>query len=124
MFAMFTAIGIALVAVEGELDVVGIRGLRQVMARAELHRLDGGGDAGKTRQDHDAHIGVVRMQALDAIEAGPADELQVDDREIGRCPGQKLLHGIIIGNMRHLVFPPLERAFERLCQRHVILDDE
>jgi hypothetical protein len=56
-------------AAERGLDVVGVRGLGQVVAGAELDRLDGGGDAGIAGQHHDHHLRVVLVQQLHAGQA-------------------------------------------------------
>ncbi len=92
--------GVAGRLAEGRLDVVGVGGLGEIMAGAELDRLHRGGDAGEAGQHDDQHGGIVRVQGLHAGEAGSAGELQVDDGVAGRALAQQRLQRIERGPSR------------------------
>src|SRR5690606_29837915 len=78
-------LGIAAFAVEGRLDVVGVGRLGQVVVRAELDRLDRGGDAGVAGEHHDQHVRIVCVQRLDAGQPRTAaGQLEIDHGMGGR----------------------------------------
>ena len=64
---------------KGFLYVVGIRRFGEIVRRAELDRLDRGGDAREAGEHDDPHRRVRRAQRLHAGEAGRVAELEVDD---------------------------------------------
>ena len=71
------------VAMERRDHVVGLGGLRQVVDRAELDGLDGGGDAAVPGQHHGADLRMDRAQFREHLEAGTVGQPQVDDRVRG-----------------------------------------
>src|SRR5574343_455022 len=118
-------VGLAFLALEGGLDVVGVGRLGEVVARAELDGLDRGGDAGEAGQHDDGHGRVVTVQRLHAGQARAAvGELEVDHRVRGRVAGQQGLHALEVGGTVHLPAAALEGAAQRGGQRVVVLDDQ
>lgn len=81
--------GIALALAERLLDIVGVGRLGEIVRRAQLDRLDGGGDAGEAGQHDDAGFGVEAVHRLHAAEAGGRAQLQVDHGIIVTALGQQ-----------------------------------
>src|SRR4051794_14222055 len=117
-------LGIACGLVEGGLDVVGVRGLGEIMACAELDGLDGGGDAGKARQHHDQHLRIVRVQELHAGQSRGAAELEVDDGIAERSLLQNFPHVVDRGGEHDLVVAALERTLQGAGKAGIVLNDD
>ncbi len=118
-------LGVAFGKAEGGLDVVGVGGLGEVMAGAELHRFHRRGDAREAGQHHDAHVGVAGMQLLHAGQArGLALELEVHDRVAGLMQGQQVFHAGQAVGMQHAVAAALERARQGPGEGFVVLHDQ
>ena len=110
---------------EGGLDVVGVRGLGEVVAGAELHGLDRSGDAGEARQHHDAHLGIAGVQLLHAGQSGRLSlELQVDHGVVRIVRFEQRLHARQAVGLQHAVAAALEGARERPGEGFVVFHDQ
>ena len=69
-------------AVDEQLDLVPVEGLLNVVVSSELHRLDGGGDAGESGHHHHRRIGADALGLSKQLDAGHLRHLQIADEQV------------------------------------------
>ena len=109
---------------DDQLDLVELEGLRDVVVRAQLHRLDGGLGGGE-RGDHEHHR--VRRVLLGGAQDRQAVDLshsEIGDDEVERLALEHLDGLLAALGQRDLVTRLLEHDREELAHAPLVVDDQ